>query len=60
MQQLFYIMGLAFQLLGFIITAQVAVLFFSDMGMGPLMERTFLGIIVFFIGWLMLKYQGRS
>ncbi|MBI4640186.1 MAG: hypothetical protein HY731_05800 [Candidatus Tectomicrobia bacterium] len=59
MQQLLYILGLAFQFLGFIITAQVAVLFFSDMGMGPLMERTFLGIVVFFLGWLMIKYQER-
>ncbi len=48
-----YYVGRGVQLVGLLITLNVVVLFFfPEYKMGPLLQLTAVGIITFFVGWL--------
>lgn len=43
------------QLTGLLITLNVVLLFFTNISMGPLLGLTAVGILTFWVGWLMLR-----
>jgi len=43
------------QLMGLLITLNVILLFFTNLSMGPLLELTAIGMLTFWVGWLMLR-----
>ncbi|MFZ5861499.1 MAG: hypothetical protein ACOYXR_01420 [Nitrospirota bacterium] len=48
-----YYVGRGVQLVGLLITLNVVVLFFfPEYKMGPLLQLTAVGVITFFVGWL--------
>jgi hypothetical protein len=49
-----YYVARGIQLVGLLITLNVVVLFFfPDYKMGPLLQLTAVGVLTFFVGWLM-------
>jgi hypothetical protein len=49
-----YYLGRGVQLVGLLIVLNVVVLFFfPEYKMGPLLQLTMVGVVTFFIGWLM-------
>jgi hypothetical protein len=43
------------QLIGLLITLNVVLLFFTDISMGPLLGLTTVGVLTFWVGWLMFR-----
>lgn len=43
------------QFIGLLITLNVVLLFFTNLSMGPLLELTAVGMLTFWVGWLMLR-----
>lgn len=43
------------QLIGLLITLNVVLLFFTNISMGPLLGLTAVGMLTFWVGWLMLR-----
>jgi hypothetical protein len=43
------------QLIGLLITLNVILLFFTNISMGPLLGLSVVGILTFWVGWLMLR-----
>lgn len=51
-----YYLGRGVQLVGLLIVLNVVVLFFfPEYKMGPLLQLTIVGVVTFFIGWLMQR-----
>ena len=49
-----YYLGRGVQLVGLLIVLNVVVMFFfPEYKMGPLLQLTMVGVVTFFIGWLM-------
>ncbi len=42
------------QFIGLLITLNVVLLFFTNLSMGPLLGLTAVGMLTFWVGWLML------
>jgi hypothetical protein len=54
MDKFLYYLARGIQLVGLLITLNVVVLFFfPEYKMGPLLQLTAVGIVTFFVGWLM-------
>lgn len=54
MDKLFYYLARGIQLVGLLITLNVVFLFFfPEYKMGPLLQLTAVGVLTFFVGWLM-------
>jgi hypothetical protein len=52
--KILYYVARGIQLVGLLITLNVVVLFFfPEYKMGPLLQLTAVGVITFFVGWLM-------
>jgi len=51
-----YYVARAVQLIGLLITLNVVILFFfPEYKMGPLLQLTGVGVLTFFVGWLMQR-----
>jgi hypothetical protein len=54
MDKFFYYLARGIQLIGLLITLNVVFLFFfPEYKMGPLLQLTAVGVLTFFVGWLM-------
>lgn len=54
MDKFLYYLARGIQLVGLLITLNVVVMFFfPEYKMGPLLQLTAVGIVTFFVGWLM-------
>jgi len=54
--KIFYYVARGVQLVGLLIVLNVVVLFFfPEYKMGPLLQLTIVGVLTFFVGWLMQR-----